>query len=91
MSLSIFEALSASACDAGSCPPDWYSPLAVFAVVIGVLLVLAGVAYAVVAAAGAMRRCRERKAVAQLIGCVDLPAPTPHRWFRIARSGGRHV
>jgi hypothetical protein len=67
-------------------PPDW--PM-VFAVVAGVLLLLVGAAWAGVEAAAAWQRRRERRAVDALLGHVVRP--TPHRWFRIARSGGRHV
>jgi hypothetical protein len=66
-------------------PSDW--PL-VFAVVVGALALLAGVAWAVVAAAGVMQRSRERKAVAQLLGGAARPT---RRRFPIGWGGGRRA
>lgn len=80
----------------GDVTPGCYSPvtvLAVFGVVVGLLALVAGVGYAAVAAAGALRRYRERRAVSRLIGHVDRPAPAPARHRRpvTAWGGGRRV
>lgn len=61
--------------------------LTLFTVVLGVLGVTLGVAFAVVAVAGAVLRRREHRAV-DLLG--DVRRPTRHRRFRTAR-GCRHV
>lgn len=73
----------------GGVASAWPAPLAVLAVVFGVLTVVFGFAWAVVAAVGAARRRRERNAVDVLLGHVARP--TPHRRFRfVRRTGARH-
>jgi len=54
----------------GDVTPAWYSPAAVFAVVLGLLTVVFGVAWAIVAGVSAWQRARERRAVDSAEGMI---------------------